>query len=215
MESLTLPRGELVARFAHDLKLKDVIVKLEEIVRAEGKVVCGIKVNGMQFSEIDESRFALAGLDEIEEIELQIEKIESLVDESLRSLRDYVFSLKEMSISTADRFREGLTPEAQKLFIETATAVQRLTDALAALKPNLKRRRSADMDMKSVEKSIEAWSEAETHMIQTVRELMLAYEKQDFTLVSDVLEYEVYTSLEKWLDIIHREIGISGSIQSE
>ena len=66
--------------------------------------------------------------------------------------------------------------------------------ALSALKPR----------MLPVESSLTQWSAAEAKSRAMIRELLQAFERQDFVLVSDVLEYEMYNLMEAWLEVIDR-----------
>ena len=70
-----------------------------------------------------------------------------------------------------------------------------IMEALSFLKPNL----GFLNDELKIE---EIWKTNEMHTTNTVRELLAAYEQQDFVLLGDVLEYELFNSFGKWIDAL-------------
>jgi hypothetical protein len=198
MEVIKYNKDEINSKFTETQRLVDIIRTLEAEAENENSVICKITVNGLPFSEEDESRFSNTGIHEIKEIEIQKEKLESVVKHTVASLIDFITKMTIATVDAADALREGKTATSQKLFSDAISKAQWLAAALIALKPNLLKI-SGDSQLDSM------WAPAEEHMIATVRELMVAYERQDFVLVSDVLEYELYNSLEKWVDILSRK----------
>jgi hypothetical protein len=200
MEVIKWPQSEIQTQFADCQQLKDIILKLEESARSTGKVVCRVTVNGLALSEGDEERFATTQMSEIRDLEVEMESVGALVRGTLDSLREYVDDLREACLEGAERFREsGPTTDANKLFTDIVNGARWLTDALMAVKVNWLHYSSAQGDF------AEDWAANEKHMIGAVRELLAAFEKQDFVLVSDVLEYELSTSMERWLEILDVE----------
>lgn len=196
MEILKINKNELQAHFGKCRELKEVIDKLELNAQNSGKVVCSIRVNGLKLTESDEFRFASTDLKDIEEIEVQLSLKESVIINSVRALREFLLAFKNRVLAAAEHYRENANAPEQHIFSEIVQSTHLLADALLATKLSLIGRAPDE------KKYHEMWGQAESHFMITVRELATAYEKQDFVLVSDVLEYELLNSIDKWLELV-------------
>ena len=196
MEVIKYSRKEMITLFSTQLKLNEIIEQVEKMAQIEGKVVCRIKVNGMSFSEADETRFASTEKKEIDEIEVHLESLSVLLTESANSICDYMVKIRAMSVIASEKFREGINNDSRETLTQIIDGIQWVVSALNLLKPNL-------LNCVSSKKCPPSdWEPAEVHLLKTVKELKQAFERQDFVLVSDVLEYELCTSLEMWIEII-------------
>jgi translation initiation factor 1 (eIF-1/SUI1) len=198
MEVIKILKQDLQDQYADCEQLQQIIVRLETQAESQGKVICMVKVNGLNLSTADEERLATTARDKIDEIEIQLSQSARLVDDSVKVLADFLQALSLRVQTAAEQFRNTTAPPTQHLFSEIVQSTHLLTDALLTLKPNLLARAQ---DKTTYE---QAWVAAEAHFMQTIRELAVAYQKQDFVLVSDVLEYELYNSIEKWREIIYQ-----------
>lgn len=197
METIKYSKVTFQSTFSVGQKLKDIVAQLEKMAEAQNKVVCRIRINGLLLSESDESRLASTDYKDIEELEVELESLNSLVISSIRSLTDFANALKKNSVESAERYREGHAQELNHHFAGIVGQVQCLAEALVALKPNLIRTLNFNEVLAA------RWVAAEEHMMKTVKELILAFEGQDFVLVSDVLEYELHNSIANWLVILN------------
>ncbi len=196
METIKLDKFEIQKKFSREKMLKDIVLQLEKMVAAEQKVICRLRVNGLLLSEKDEDRFSNTGSDEIHEIEMELENLTHLIHGTVQSLIEFATVLKSSVTRTADAFRSSPAADVSHRFASLMPNVQCFADALIALKPNL------GQIFKNKHGFSQKWDEAEVKMMQMVTELIVAYEKQDFVLVSDVLEYELSNSIDNWMAIL-------------
>jgi len=193
MEVLKLQKTEIEKTYGDCRNLREIVDRLEVKLQQHGQVICRLHVNGLSFSEQDEERFAQTQVNDISELTIESEVVKDVISGSVRSLIEFIAQLKETCVDDADRFRSGNITEAQSLFANVMRNTQWLIGALQALEPQ--------MDVQNLRLK-DMWRTNETHMVHTARELMEAYELGDFVLLSDVLEYELYTSLDKWRDCL-------------
>lgn len=200
MEILKFSKEDITRRFSSETAFRDMVSDFERSAEIEGMVICKIRVNGLDFSEKDEGRFARIRADEIENIEIEMEKTGRLVDDSLTGISDYISRLQKHSLEIAEKIRFEPGAEGHQQFSEVISGVQWLIEALQALRPNLlSARKDASL--------ISEWQAAEQKTMKAVKELVEAYENQDFVLASDVLEYELTTALGGWSEILKRPYG--------
>ena len=70
-----------------------------------------------------------------------------------------------------------------------------LSDALTALKPFLfKNINNLEFEQK--------WHQTESNNLLVVKEMFKAYDGKDWVLLSDVIEYDLTTILDKWLELL-------------
>lgn len=196
MESLKFNKDELLKEYSDCQKLKDVICELEKSVQKLGRVICQVSVNGLRLTAADEERLGLTDINEIDEIEIMMSKEDMLLKNSMDALQDYLKAFRLRVISASEQFRNNSKLPTAHLFSEIVQSTQLLTDALLTVKPVLFSK------VENKQKYNAIWAETEKHFMATVNELATAYQGQDFVLVADVLEYELYNSIEKWLEII-------------
>lgn len=196
MEIIKINKNDLRINFQECRELKEIIFKLESNAKNSGKVVCSVSVNGLRLSESDESRFATTDLNDIDEIEVQMSKVESVAVNSTLALREFLLILKKRVLMAAEHYRENASAPEQHFFSEIVQSTQLLADALMAIRASLT---SSSVDENKFQK---IWLQNEAHFMQSVRELAAAYEKGDFVLVSDVLEYELQNSVDNWLEVV-------------
>jgi len=196
MEVIKINKDELQLRFANMELLKDIITNLENTYAATNQVICSVKVNGLALSEADETRFANTNKSDIHEIEIQIEDKFKLLQESLASTCSYAQELKKQVLTTSELFRFTPNIDAHRSFTDMMSAVQCLSNALIVIKCNvIATAVKLNLDMLK-------WAAAEKQMMDTVQELIEAYEAQDYIRVSDILEYELSTTMDLWDEVL-------------
>lgn len=197
MEVLNFNKAEIENKYKACDNLKELIHRLEDEVSASGKVICKISVNGLALSEQDEDKFATTRMAEIESIQLQVNNVDDVVSTTILLLKDFIANTKAHSAFLSEKFRHSGETVGAHAFTELIQQVQNLIQALMALKPHL-------VDWSAQPEFEQDWVKSVQHMLATLQELSVAYEKQDFVLVSDVLEYELDNSLDSWSVIINQ-----------
>ena len=192
MEVVSWTQAEIEEKFPECNRLQDVVGAIERDAESVGKVVCRVIVNDMKFNEEDEKKFAQTSIKEVQKLSVELESTDRLVAETLISLEQGLTAVKEKSVQAADLIRENPMGKAQIEFSSVMEETNFLMEALTALKPRMHENTAA----------LEKWSAAEAKSRAMIRELLQAFERQDFILVSDVLEYEMYNLMEAWLEVI-------------
>ncbi len=193
MEVIKISKTAIATDFTQCNSLKEIIAKLEDQLSQKGRVICRVHVNGMPLTEDDEQRFAESKLAEISDIEVESEEIEHLVASSMKSLVSFIEELKEDCVQTAEKIRASKSPKNENLVSGVFKNVQWIISALQALRPQLD---------PVADDFAERWLTNETHMVHTARELAAAVDSDDYMLLADVLEYELYNSLDKWRETL-------------
>lgn len=192
MEVISWTQTELEETFPECKKLEDVVGAIEQNAESEGKVVCRVIVNDMKFNEEDEIKFGQTLIKEVQKLSVELESTDKLVSETLISLKQGLGAIRDRSVQAADLIRENPMGKAQYEFSCVMEETNFLMEALTALKPRMVQK----------DQSVERWAAAEAKSRAMIRELLQAFERQDFILVSDVLEYEMYNLMEAWLEVI-------------
>ena len=192
MDILKFSSQELTRAYGQCSKLSDLIHSIETDVQRVGRVVCKVKVNGLGLSESDEVRLADTAVTDVNEIEIETEAVGDLVKSSIETMTRMVECLRDEAVYLAEIYRQGSNSEARARFMAVVKNTQVLTEGLVVLKPVFARALSDGA----------AWRANEDHMIATLRELVEAFELEDWVLLSDVLEYELYTSLDGWRSLL-------------
>ena len=184
--------GEEIQRaFPTATNLLDLIRSAEEQVVDEGRVVCEIFVNGTQFSEKDEGRWASEPIGSIHKFAVGTESVDVLLVDTIESAKNYVNQLSQASLIASERFRAGQLPESREIFgtvVDGASWLLEMVDQI--------RRVAGEKDWRM---NRLAWDEAEEALKKQTRELLTAFEAEDFVLVADLLEYDWTSGLELWL----------------
>jgi len=192
METITYHPNEIDELFAQRKDLKGVIEKIEKDLYNNGKVLCGIRVNGMSLSPDDELRFEKSRRNEIEILEISTESVGDLIIESRESLKKYLRQMKEVSLKASDALRAGVTRETNDLIRAIVDGSTWVTDMLSQIK-------SLDGGYPKIQK---AWIAAEKEFLRVSAELLAAFEQNDTVLLADSLEYEWAASIDQWLSVL-------------
>lgn len=191
---------EIQKQFGECQSLKDLISRLEDEFQGRGEVICEIRVNGMVVHEKDESTFAQSAMEEIESLSIASERPGDLILSTLGSALDYVPRLHKACESTAELMRGSDSRLAQMNFTELLDGCQWLVDTVVYL-------RSAADSVGNPIKDQLAWRTAEGRFAIIVGDILAAFQKKDFVLVADLVEYDLFNHLEEWSNVIRNEHG--------
>lgn len=191
-------KSEIGKQFEGCATLSDVIARLEHDFSGRGEVICEIRINGMLLKDDDESKFAGSRLEEISDLAIASENPHSLVGEALQSAREYLPRVREACVRTADAFRGQDQHEAQVKFAEAAEGCQWFVDTIHSI-------RGACDGISVPLADRGAWQKAEVNLARVVNEVLVAYQKKDFVLIADLLEYELHNVLDEWEAVLLAE----------
>jgi hypothetical protein len=191
-------KTEIQKQFGDCDTLQAVIERLETDYQSRGEVICEIRINGMLLGETDEVRLSSARVEEIESLAIASEKPVDLINGTLLSAADYVPRLHKACESASELLRGENQKLAQINFTELLDGCQWLSDTVVYL------RSAADGVGKPIVNALD-WRSAEVRFGEVIGEILAAFEKRDFVLVADLVEYELFNVLEFWSQIIQRE----------
>jgi hypothetical protein len=186
---------EIKKQFSGCATLQEIINHLETDFSMRGEVICEIRVNGVLLSESDETRFAGQPSTEIRDIAVRSNKPADLIVDAMNSVYVFVPGLETSCLKTAEMFRGVDLPAAQKSFHECLEGCQWMVDTLMHV-------RGAASGIQQPISQPERWFEAEKIIGRAIRELSEAYSNNDFTLVADLLEYELTGALAVWREAL-------------
>ncbi len=189
---------EIARQFAGCRNLREIIRQLEAEFSNRGEVICEIRVNGILLDEGDEERYGDSRREEIRDLAVRSNKPSALIVDAIRSTCVFIPELDKSCLSTAELFRGPDLAAAQKRFKETLEGCQWLVDTLMHV-------RGAASGIGQPIAHPERWYEAEKILTKAIAELTEAYANRDYTLVADLLEYEVTGALNIWRDAIEEE----------
>ncbi len=181
----------------------EVIRRLESMIAAKGEVICEIRVNGQLIDEAEEARLADDPLKTnprtaIHSLSIRTDRPESLIGQALRSALSFVPLLARASIGTSQRFREG----------DVQLGSEQLSEALEGCQwfvETIHHARGAASGIGAGVHQIERWHEAEKMLFQVVGELTATFDRKDYVLAADLLEYELTAALEMWIPVLSHE----------
>lgn len=182
---------EIQQEFSACRTMGDVISEIENRFQSKGEVLCELKINGVRFSEKDESHYAGSLLEELFEVTASSSSVADLVRGAVRSQLEMIPGLKEKCLSTADQLRMIEFGKAQKDLSDILEACRWLTDGL-----NLIKVRIAGKTLDQI--GLDVWERVELDYIRVVREALEAFKSADRILLADVIEYDLSTILERW-----------------
>lgn len=186
---------DLIRNFPDSQNLGDVIKAVTNWNRFQGRVVCSITVNGVRLREYEEEKFSKTKLNEIQEVKVESETPQNLLDESLMSCREYIEKtafafdripelLRQNQISYALHYQE-VAMEAFSVFYELITHIRVVYEMRVGTLPKV-------------------WEELEEKAPLLLSQVVEAYEKKDYQLAADILEYDVAQTFNTWRDELRR-----------
>lgn len=189
---------EVASQFNNCQTVRDVISLLEAQAAARGEVICEIRLNGQLLQEEDETRFADSPRSGIHALSIRCDRPEHLIGQALKSALSFIPLLTQATVETAKLFREGEIHKASEQFNEALQGCQWFVETVHHA-------RGAASGMGTAVSSAERWHEAEKLFFKVVRELTETFDRKDYVLTADVLEYELTAALEMWQPVLQSE----------
>ena len=119
----------------------------------------------------------------------------------MQSVFDLAPLLKKQCLDLSELFRDGNSPKGQATFAEFLDGTHWLVNVIQLLKGQLQEKGLKDETLK-------AWETAHLEFQAVIKELLSSFEDQDFVLMSDILEYDLSTSLDQWFDVLNSGVKI-------
>lgn len=186
MNKMSWTHEELQQQFGNTASLNNIISKLDELSKGKNLFITRISVNGMNFSEIDEARYSTTTLDEISSISVEACRLEDMLCETIESSIALSDNLHNVAIVAADHLRAGELVEAHRAFKLLMTEIENLFVAYQLAFEVL---RDRGHQLKTGPSSYLS----QFNII--LNSLLSSYEKRDFILTADQLEYDLTKAL--------------------
>lgn len=185
MKKVKFEKNEIASRFEHCNTLREVIFEMEKSGTPKGEYVCKINVNGMNMGEEDEIKFANTLRKDINSLEIDFGTLDELVKGMLKSYIQWIPNIKIILLETAKFFQAGDIEKGQKRFLVMLDSCRYYVSSL--------------IELKRSSREISETLFVEEHFSALIREVMGAFEKQDYVLLADLVEYELYNLFDVWL----------------
>jgi hypothetical protein len=181
----------------------EVLHRLETMVASRGEVICEIRLNGQVIDETDEARLAKDPEKEnprsaIRSLSIRSDRPESLIGQALRSSLSFIPLLTQASVDTAGRFRDGDVHNGSEQLNEALEGCQWFVETIHHA-------RGAASGIGFGVHQIERWQQAEKMLFDVITELTATFDRKDYVMVADLLEYELTTALEMWVPVLGYE----------
>jgi hypothetical protein len=191
----TWTHDEIKGQFPAVSNLKDVVGNIEDLLWNKGHVVCEVRVNGMFFSEDDEQKFAGTPVADINTLEVKSRSQRDLIMDTLGSFYELLPKLNKICLEASALIRRPQTPDVNVKIREILDATCWLTDALKLLKFSV-------LELVNDSAFEDGWNENEKQYSHVIAEMLKAFEINDWVLLADVLEYDLTTACENWLELL-------------
>jgi hypothetical protein len=191
MNKLSLTRQELQREFLNETTLGAVFSKMERDLALKGEIVCRFLVNGLTLTEDDEKRFSEFQLSEVEFLEVESETPKTLLAEVLNNWVETLPGMIIKSDSLASNIRLKGIENQMRDFVDLVDTCQFLVESLISL-------RTLCQDIPFV--SGAQWKTHEDLTARAIAEALNVFEKKDFVLLADIMEYDLGHCLQSWLD---------------
>ncbi len=170
--------------------LEDLLVKVMEGQNLEQRIVTDVLVNEESYSEIYQHQAQDVDTSDIEKVEIKTMDSVSMAMNITRELYKVVTLMNKGGSEVADLFRKGEEDRALEMYQDLLSVVRDFMNTVTVLKQDFQLTSQEELD-----KGIEKLSELFSEMIQV-------QEKNDWTLLADLLEYEFLPLVDTWKKIV-------------
>ncbi len=180
---------DLHRKFPESSNLGQLITAISQWSKNQGRVVCSVSVNGTKLRETEESRFSEMKISEIAELCVESESPDGLLDESLMGCMEHIDKLMLAFEKVAYLFQSGDVEYAKRYQNMTLESMNDFFELITHY--------GAVYELYRGDLTTE-WKSLETKLPNLLQQILNAFEKKEYTLVADLLEYEMLTLLEQW-----------------
>jgi hypothetical protein len=191
MNRMSLTREDLQREFPPETTLGIVFSKMEKDLVSKGEIVCRFLVNGLTLTEEDEKKFSGFQMTEVEFLEVESETPKILLVEVLNNWVETLPGMIGKSDQLAGSIRLKGIENQMRDFVDLVDTCQFLVDSLMSL-------RTLCRDIAYVNGS--QWKTHEELTARAIAEALNVFEKKDFVLLADIMEYDLGHCLQSWLD---------------
>lgn len=203
MNTTTLNHEQIEQNYFDCESLKDLMETIEKDMQASGEVVCQFIVNGMALHENDEKRLHGTPITDVQSLEIRSERPAQLLFEVLKNWEIEIPGIVSQTDTLAQNIR-AKGPEGQyTAFVNLIDSCQFLIESLVSMDTVIDTAAFLDRH---------AWTKSEDQMSVAVGQALDCFERKDFAVLADVLEYDLANSLQSWFDLLK---GLNRDLQEE
>ena len=154
----------------------------------QDKIINRIFINDVEVNEkyLEES---LVEKTDIEEIKFTTRDTKDLIQETLNEIERYLPILKKGMLDTADLFRMGNTEEASTKYQQVLEGIEWYLQSTSSILNIIGNKKTLDDQKETIDK-----------FNKLLGDIMVAYKKDDFILVADMLEYEMVEYIDDFIE---------------
>ena len=173
--------------------LKDLVKVFEEQFQDQGEVICQFIINGMALQEDDEARLSQTQIEEIQKLEIKSEKPTALLFEVLKNWQSEIPRIIEQVDGLAQTLRLKGPDGHYTAFVDLIDSCQFLIESLVSM--------DAVIDIGLFLDRM-TWALNEKEMARAMGQALDSFQKKDYAMLGDVLEYDLANSLQSWFDLL-------------
>lgn len=193
MSTYRWTKQELATQFPESKTLGELFRQVEIELGKSNKVVCQFKVNGLSLTEETERRLKDGNVQDVDLLEITAETTESLLSGILENWRVEIPKMIDINDRLAQDFRFQGIEGRLKPFVSLIDSCQLLVDSVMTIDNLLNAAKTVQADK---------WKSTERGMATSIGEALQAFQKKDYTLLADVLEYDLGHSLQSWQELL-------------
>lgn len=186
-------KQELAAQFAEAKVLGELFRQVEIELGKKNQVVCQFKINGLALTEETERRLKDGSVADIDLLEVKAETSTALMNGILENWCVEIPKMIDINDRLAQDFRFQGVEGRMKAFVSLIDSCQLLVDSVMTIDNLL-------VSTQTVQ--AETWKNTERNMATSIGEALQAFQKKDYTLLADVLEYDLGHSLQSWQELL-------------
>ena len=152
----------------------------------------------MLLEDDDEARFADTQLQDIKDIVVGVGGLSEILSDVRSAFMECIPSMQETAYKTSEYFRSGQLAVAQNSFSALLEGCQWLVDTLVHV-------RSAGVPAAHSCFSDEKWRKVEKEFSLLIRQILLCFQRKEYPLLADLLEYDFANAMDVWLELICRK----------
>lgn len=186
-------REMLNEKFSDDTSLKTIFQEIEADLKPTGQVVCQFRVNGLNLSEEAEQRLAQVKLADVEIIEVNSQNPAQILENVTQTWIVRIPGIIERNDELSKKLRFDGVEGGLKSFVDLIDDCQLLVDSVISIN-------TLFPHIAGVQSQV--WRNAENLIAEGIGQSLGAFEKKDYTLLADVLEYDLGHALQTWLETL-------------
>lgn len=175
---------------------------LEAEYQKQDEVICRLWVDSELVDEGAESSLSMRLLSSVNSLEVSVDNPSSLLDQVISSWTVQIPQVCQAIEGISEEIRLNPSPGAFKGFLQVVETMQELAQSLEAVKSLLES--TPDFDP-------EPWSQREQRQWEVLKEAFAAFEKRDFVVLSEIMEYDLISVLDDWKALLDEKIRKSGN----